>query len=199
MPATTTVDGRRLRREQNRETVLDALVELFHEGLYQPSAADIAERAGISPRSLFRYFDDVDDLNRAAVDRHLSTHRALFDIDVDPAAPTLDKIDQFVEARVRLHEAVAPAARAARLSAHRHDVVAAQLLETRTFMRAQVLRTFARELEGERMALVPAVDELCSFEAYEFMRNGHAMSQSKATMALTAALSRLLDNERGTS
>ena len=28
----TEVDGRRLRREQNREAVLDALVELFREG-----------------------------------------------------------------------------------------------------------------------------------------------------------------------
>ena len=59
------VDGRRLRRDQNREAVLDALVALFHEGIYQPSTNDIAERAGISPRSVFRYFEDVDDLNRA--------------------------------------------------------------------------------------------------------------------------------------
>ena len=43
------VDGRRLRREQNRESVIDALIELFGEGVYQPSSADIAERAGISP------------------------------------------------------------------------------------------------------------------------------------------------------
>ena len=39
------VDGRRLRREQNREAVLDALAALFSEGVYQPSANDIAERA----------------------------------------------------------------------------------------------------------------------------------------------------------
>jgi AcrR family transcriptional regulator len=193
------VDGRRLRREGNRAAVLDALVELFHEGLYQPSAGEIAHRAGISPRSLFRYFDDIDDLKRAAVEQHLTTHRALFDIDVDPDLPTATKIEQFVDARVRLHDAVAPAARAARLSAHRHDVIGTQLLETRTFMRAQVLRTFARELEGERVALLPAVDELCSFEAYEFMRNGHRMSRAKATAALTAALNQLLNNERGVS
>jgi AcrR family transcriptional regulator len=199
MPASATVDGRRLRREGNRAAVLDALVELFHEGVYQPSSTEIAERAGISPRSLFRYFDDIDDLNRAAVEQHLSTHRALFEVEVDPDAPTRTKIEQFVEARVRLHEAVAPAARAARLSAHRHDVVAAQLFETRTFMLAQVQRTFARELTRDCAALLPAVDELCSFEAYEFMRNGHRMSRAKATTALIAALNQLLNNERGTS
>lgn len=193
------VDGRRLRREQNRSAVLDALVGLFEEGTYQPSTAEIAERAGISPRSLFRYFDDVNDLNRAAVERHIETHRALFEVEIDPDAPTKTKVDEFVAARVRLHEAVAPAARAARLVEHRRDVVASQLLETRTFMRAQVLRTFARELDGARALLLPAVDELCSFEAYDFMRVGHGMSRAKASAALTAALTQLLDHERGSS
>src|SRR5687767_15320302 len=107
--ATLEVDGRRLRRHQNREAVIDALIELFAEGSYTPSTGEIAHRAGISPRSLFRYFDDVDDLNRAAVDRHINTHRVLFEIDIDPGAPTEIKIEQFVAARVRLHETVAPA------------------------------------------------------------------------------------------
>jgi AcrR family transcriptional regulator len=199
MPPSAVVDGRRLRREQNRAAVIDALIQLFEEGSYTPSSGEIAERAGISPRSLFRYFDDVDDLNRFAVERHLDTHRALFEVHIDPGAPTATKIQQFVEARVRLHETVAPAARAARLSAHRRGVVAEQLFETRTFMRAQVLETFAGELEGESVALLPAVDELCSFEAYEFMRQGHGMSRAKATSSLIAALTQLLNNERGTS
>src|SRR5689334_620306 len=132
------VDGRRLRREQNREAVIDALVALFEEGSYTPSSGEIAERAGISPRSLFRYFDDVDDLNRAAVERHVSTHRALFDHGVDPQAPTSLKIAAFVDARIRLHDAVASGARAARLSAHRSAVVARQLQDTRVFLRDQV-------------------------------------------------------------
>ena len=121
----------------------------------------------------------------------------MFEVDIDPDASTASKIEQFVEARVHLHETVAPAARAARLVAHRRDVIDAQLFETRAFMRTQALHTFARELNGERAALLPAVDELCSFEAYEFMRNGHRMSRQDAVAALIAALTQLL--ERGTS
>jgi AcrR family transcriptional regulator len=52
-------DGRRLRRHHNREAVIDALPGLFDNGIYRPSAAEIAERAGLSPRSLFRYVDDA--------------------------------------------------------------------------------------------------------------------------------------------
>ncbi len=42
------VDGRRARREHNRAAVLDALAELYGEANYEPSAAEIAERAGLA-------------------------------------------------------------------------------------------------------------------------------------------------------
>ncbi|MBV8463124.1 MAG: helix-turn-helix transcriptional regulator, partial [Acidimicrobiales bacterium] len=62
-------DGRRRRRLTNRGTVVDALLDLYREGNLRPSTDEIAERAGLSPRSLFRYFEDVDDLAGAAVNR----------------------------------------------------------------------------------------------------------------------------------
>lgn len=187
------VDGRRLRREQNREAVLDALVELFTEGFYQPSANDIAERAGISPRSLFRYFDDIDDLNRATIERHLAAARAQLDIDIEPDAPTKTKVERVVEARMRLFEMIAPAARAARGYALRHPVVAAHLRENRAHLRDQVHRLFAAELEGDRAALLPALDALCSFETCELLRFDQGLSRPKTASALVRALTALLE------
>src|SRR3954465_3340519 len=123
----TQVDGRRLRREQNRESVVDALVELFEEGDYTPSSATIAARAGISPRSLFRYFDDVDDLNRAVVQRELDAARPLLELNISTADTPDPKVRGLVAPRLRLRETTAAAARAARLSAHRRPVVARQV------------------------------------------------------------------------
>src|SRR5215208_2782409 len=108
------VGGRRARREQNRAAVLEALAGLYRQGVYEPSAAQIAERAGLSPRSLFRYFDDVDDLNRAAIEQQLGRARPLLVVDARPEEPTAVKVERLVEARLRLFEAIAPAARAAR-------------------------------------------------------------------------------------
>ena len=62
-------DGRRARRERNREAVLDALMELVKEGDDDPSVDDIAARAGVSYRSVYRYFDDRADLFDAATKR----------------------------------------------------------------------------------------------------------------------------------
>ena len=46
------VDGRHLRRERNREAVVEALLEFYREGNLQPSATEVAERAGSSARSV---------------------------------------------------------------------------------------------------------------------------------------------------
>lgn len=179
------IDGRRLRRDQNRESVLDALVGLFEDGNLQPSSGEIAERAGLSPRSLFRYFDDVDDLNRAAIDRQLALARPLLDPGVTVDDPLAVRIERVVEARVRMFETIAPAARAARVSAPSRHLIAAQLVQGRTYLRDQL-----RELFGADA--LPAIDVLCSFEAYELLRVDQKLSRPKTVAALTRALTALL-------
>jgi AcrR family transcriptional regulator len=190
--STTEVDGRRLRRERNREAVIDALVQLFDEGSYQPTTDEIAERAGLSPRSLFRYFDDIDDLNRAAVERELARAQPLLEVGISADAPTADKIDGIVEARLRMWEAVEPAARAARLNAFRRPVIAAQLADGRTFLRRQLRALFAAELAGDRASLLGAIEVLTSFESYDLLRIDQRLSRAKTVSTLTSALRALL-------
>lgn len=186
-------DGRRLRRATNREAVLDAMGELFADGNYEPSTAEIAERAGLSLRSLFRYFDDVDDLYRAAIERALDAARPLLDVGIGADAPTADKIDHVVAARMRLYDEIEPAARAARVCAHRHDVVAAQIAESRSFLRHQLVRLFAAELRGPvGAARLAAVDALLSFESHQLLRHAQRLSRPKTATALTGALDALL-------
>ena len=190
------VDGRRRRRDQNRRAVLQALVDLFAEGTYTPSMAEVAERAGLSPRSLFRYFDDVDDLRRAAIEHHLELAAPLVHLDVGPEAPTADKVARLVASRVTLYETIRPAAHVVRINADRHAELAEQLHSSRRFLRRQVQRLFAPELSGRRAALTPAVDVLCSFETYELLRVDRGLSKPKIASALTAALLALLDDGR---
>ena len=44
-----TTDGRQLRRERNREAVVEALLDLYRDGNLQPSSEEIAARSGLSP------------------------------------------------------------------------------------------------------------------------------------------------------
>lgn len=58
-------DGRRMRTERGRAAVVEALIDLVNEGSY-PTVAQIAERAGVSERTVFRYFPDRSAMYTAA-------------------------------------------------------------------------------------------------------------------------------------
>lgn len=190
--AAVEADGRRLRREQNRDAVIDALLALFRDGVYQPSTGEIAARAGLSPRSLFRYFQDVDDLHRAAAHRQIQLALPLIRLGTGPQEPTADKIRAVVTSRARLYEEVGPSARALRAAAHRHDLLHAVLDRNRTFLRGQISDVFAPELTGLATAILPALQVLSSFESYELLRFDQGLSRASAEAVLIAAIGELL-------
>jgi AcrR family transcriptional regulator len=185
-------DGRRLRRDKNRDAVIDALLALFRDGVYQPSTAEIAARAGLSPRSLFRYFDDVNDLRRAAAARQVLLALPLLKVAAAPHDPTLVKIGAVVRARIRLFEQVGPSGRALRISSHRHEELAAELHRNRAFLRGQITGLFAPELGGPAMDMLPALQVLCSLESYELLRLDQGLSRDDTEAALITAIAVLL-------
>jgi hypothetical protein len=56
-----------------------------------------------------------------------------------------------------------------------------------------VRNLFAPELGHQRGGVFAGVDLLCSFESYELLRYDQGLSRAKATAALIAALTALLD------
>ncbi len=57
-PKNVEIDGRRLRSERTRQYIIEAYLVLLRESPRLPTAAQIAERAGYSVRSLFERFPD---------------------------------------------------------------------------------------------------------------------------------------------
>lgn len=55
-------DGRRERSRSSRGKIVAAMIELVGKGDYMPSAARVAEVAGVGLRSVFRHFEDMDAL-----------------------------------------------------------------------------------------------------------------------------------------
>jgi AcrR family transcriptional regulator len=56
------IDGRHERVERGKHAVFEAVAELFGEGRYYPLVADVAARAGVSERTLFRYFGSFNEV-----------------------------------------------------------------------------------------------------------------------------------------
>lgn len=192
----TPTDGRHLRRDRNREAVVAALLELYREGDITPSTEEIAARAGISARSLFRYFDDSDALVRTAIARQQEHLAPLYDLAIDSVMALGDRIDAFVAARVRLVEAMGPVGRVARNLASKQPRIAGELGRIRALLRDQAAAVFAAELASrsadDAAATLAAVDVLASWESYHLLREDQGLSRDDAAAVIAAGLARLL-------
>jgi AcrR family transcriptional regulator len=167
-------DGRVERRTRNRTAVVDALLALVADGDLDPSSDRVAARAGLSTRSLFRYFDDVDDLCRAAIAAQHERVATLFDRPIVPGAPRAARVRDAVTHRVELFDAMGDVGRLARLRAPFQPLVAAELRAARGWLRTRLATLLAPELAalGRRGdAALDAADVLCSFEAYRLLRD----------------------------
>ena len=189
-------DGRRVRRDRNRDSVVDAMLDLYNDGNYAPSADEIAERAGLSARSLFRYFEDIDDLCRVAISHQIDRVRPALDIDARPDAPLAGRIAAFVEQRLRLFDAIGSIGHVSRIRAPFQPVVAAELSVARSFLRHQAARLFSPELaampDDLATTMLGVVDVVTSFEGYHLLRDDQQLSVEQIGDAFTTAITRLL-------
>ena len=55
-------DGRIQRSERSRQVIIDALLALINEGVLTPTAQQVADRASVAIRTVFRHFDDMEAL-----------------------------------------------------------------------------------------------------------------------------------------
>lgn len=167
----TRVDGRKARRERNRAAVIDALLGLIDEGHVPPSTDDIAERAGVSVSSLFRYFESLDDLQQQTIERHYERFAPLFEITAIGVGSLADRIDRLVDARIRLYRSIAPVARLARSRSLDNPRLADGLAQIRARFTRQIRDHFAPELallpRGDGNDLVVLLDTLTSFESWD--------------------------------
>lgn len=189
------LDGRTLRRERNQDAVVDAILALLRDGNLKPSAREIADRAGVSLRSLFRHFEDLDALFAAAVRRQLEQVEPAFELDVAPG-PVDRRIRALVRHRASLYEQIAPVRRAATLQVPFHDPVRQGLEWSHRTLRHQLVTAFDPELAArsakDRRMLLEALDVATGWSTWETLRTAQALNVAEAEAVVTTTLTALL-------
>ncbi len=190
------VDGRTLRRTRNRTAVIDALLAIIREGNLRPGASEIADRAGVSHRSIFRYFDDLDDLVRTAIDHAFVEAGPLAGIP-DIGVGSLDvRIAAIVDARIALFESVDCTMQLARMRAPTIPSIDDGIAAVAEAFRAQVAEHFANELatvdEADRSLLVDGVVVLTSYDSFSIHRRLFQSEPERIRSAWVIALAALL-------
>ena len=181
-PATSS-DGRLTRAARTRTAVVDALLTLNERGELRPTARDIATEAGVSLRSVYVHFDDLEALFVESSRRHHELLMATLPPIVDEG--TFDvRLDAFLLRRVAINE-FAPGVRRAALLQEPFSPVLQQVMALgRQALRAEVGTSFAPELaavEGDEMPLLRAIDLVTNATTWDSLRSVHHLSVDDAT------------------
>ena len=189
------IDGRRLRSERTRRLIIEAYIALVRETGHMPTAAQIAERAGYSVRSIFERFPDLTALRVAVTDYSIAEARAtgaLRDLDGD----RLTRIRSQVSQRGSGCERWLPLWRV--LSS---DLSEAPDLQQRIGMIRQLIvmrmeMMFRPELslvsDAVRKKTMLALESLLDFESWARMREDNGLSFEEACAVWIQAIDRLL-------
>ena len=187
-------DGRIARGERTRDAIVEAHTALLREGNLKPTGKAIAERAGVSVRTLWLNFSDMEALLDATTGFWLDEDDKLWR-PIEQDLPLSERIDVFCAQRARRLENIAPAARAAKLG----EPFSRSLLESRrkhvVRVRSEVESVFAPELDKVgpgREVLVHGLVVASGWPAWEMLRDDFGVGVDVATEVMRNTISTLL-------
>ncbi len=190
----TAVDGRSARATRTNDAVVGAFLELIEEGDLRPGARRIAERAGVSLRSVFHHFEDLETLYATAAERQLQRFSMAAALPAD--GPLGERIDAFVAARCRMLEWVTPVRRVAVLNEPFSPPLAARLAWARGVARDEVARVFRSELAARKRAdrrdLLVALAATTEWSMWEALRAHQGLNAAQAARVVRRTVTALL-------
>jgi AcrR family transcriptional regulator len=194
-PPSSSPDGRRLRSERTKQSIMEAYIELLRERPEIPTAAEIAARAGISTRSVFERFIDLQGLSLATVDHAFAMGEAQAvarNIDGDRQT----RVRSHVETRAQTCEHWLPIWRVVIANLGRLDALRERVRFIRQAIVKRMELMYRPELEGlpaqERRDLLITLEALIDFESWGRMRESHGLSFDDACSVWMRVIDRLL-------
>jgi TetR/AcrR family transcriptional regulator, regulator of autoinduction and epiphytic fitness len=167
------IDGRRARGLRTRDAIISALLDLIAGGDIAPTAQRIADRAGVSVRSVYQHFADVEGLYADAAQRTYAWVRETAK-DVDQSLPLAKRVDAFVDNRAGTLETLLPFNRAVRLMEPTSDRVRGYRVAMEKWEKDRVGKVFATELRAmessRRSAAHGGIAVLASTDAWDYLR-----------------------------
>lgn len=170
------------------------MLDCLQEGILRPSAKQVAERAGVSTRAVFRHFknmeslfEQVSELQIERVDRQLPTVTTEGTLD--------ERIDALVAHCSMRNEIISPVRRSAILTEPFSKEIRNRNAWFRSLQRRQVRTSFATELEvlpeAQRRDKVGIARTLLSYSYWDELRNLEKFSNAATNRAIRNALKAL--------
>jgi AcrR family transcriptional regulator len=176
-------DGRAARSHRTKRAIITAMRALHAEGELRPTAPRIAERAGVSLRTVWQQFADMEALLVESARRDSEILRSLVR-KIEPDQPLAVRVDTFVSQRALVLEEMTPTWRAASLSRPTSAELRTDHGKKLAAGRAELEMVFAPEfdkLQGkQRDQLVDALHAISIWSFWESLRSDLDLSPLRA-------------------
>jgi AcrR family transcriptional regulator len=171
-------DGRVNRSVVTRKKIVDAMTELVYEGSLSPTAEQVAQRANIGLRTVFRHFDDLNSL--------YSEIRSDFETLLEPVISVRlvgnswqDRLMHSLELRTQLYDRIAAMHLAAQVHRHQSSLVSENLARDVIRLREINRRILPASVQQNAVAF-EALDLLMSPDTWVRLRRDQQLSADQA-------------------
>ncbi len=189
----TAPDGRRLRAKRNREKVISAMLSIVKEGTLSPSAEEVAARAGVGIRSVFRYFDDMESLVHEMV---TAVEAAVLPIAARPikSENLEDRIAELIDLRIEFYERAMPFKVAASVKRHNSQKLKECYERDLALLREWLAAALPDDISDNAIQF-EAIDAALSFDVWRRIRQEQKQTIEQGRQILAKMLGGIIDSQ----
>jgi len=183
-------DGRRLRSSRSKQRIITAMFELLAEGDMTPSAVDVAARAKVGMRTVFRHFEDMDKIYNEIA---LKLSEAVMPMITAPYETTAwrDRLFECLEKRAELYEIVFPMKLCLTIRRFQSRFLEEQHQRDISYLRSALQTILPDEILNDR-DVFGAIEAALDFSTWRQLRQDQERSVESAKKSIQLTLQGLI-------
>lgn len=185
------IDGRLLRSQQSHQVIGDAMLSLIQEGILIPTAQQVADRAQVAIRTVFRRFKDMESLFETIHQKEVVKHRRYF-LDFDEGLKLDKRLSLLIKMHSKVYEDMKFMIKATKAMMWRYKVLETNYKQSQIDLKKH-LQYYLPELLKQDEESQQLIELLLSFESWERLRELQGMSKKKAIEVIRFQVEKLLD------
>lgn len=183
------LDGRRRRSQQSRDRIVAAMMSLVEDGQIHPIAEQVAERAQVGLRSVFRHFKDMDSLFFEMTMRLTQAYQPA--LAPFASAEWRDQLDELMGRRFDIYEKMLPYKTAADAHRHMSVIIQSNYAEISQLLRLRLRAILPPALQDDPIVF-EALDLLLSIDSWRRLRHDQRLSPETSRAVIEAQVRLLI-------
>lgn len=177
-------DGRRQRSDRSRRKIIEAMFALLREGNMSPTAVEVADRAKVGLRTVFRHFEDMESIFEEMTDELKSVFMPALLAPLE-ATTWRERLFEMADRYSEIYERAFPMQVALVLRRFQSDFLAKQYKSEVNLLRESLKSILPKKIRDNR-TLFAAIEVNLTFATWRRLREDQHLSvpNAKATQKL---------------